>query len=71
MLLGISYKVGAWPLKYLGLPLAVGGCPKAIPFWDPVVENESKKLACWKRLYISMGGRIILIKVALACIHVY
>ncbi|CAL8157493.1 unnamed protein product [Prunus armeniaca] len=30
-------EVGAWPMSYLGLPL--GGNPKAIKFWDPVVEK--------------------------------
>lgn len=36
-----------------------------------MVEKVSKKLATWKRNYISLGGRITLIKVALSNIPVY
>lgn len=50
--------------------MPLGGNPIAVFFWDPVVE-VSKKLACWKRSYISLGGRITLIKAALSNILVY
>lgn len=33
----LGCKVDTWPMKYLGLPL--GGHPKSLPFWDPVVER--------------------------------
>ncbi|RVW71406.1 Uridylate kinase [Vitis vinifera] len=35
-------KVSEWPLYYLGFPL--GGNPKTIDFWDPVVERISRRL---------------------------
>lgn len=35
--------VGRWPINYLGMPL--GGNPKSVAFWDPVVEKVSKKMA--------------------------
>ena len=35
-------KVSEWPLSYLGLLL--GGNPKTIGFWDPVVERISRRL---------------------------
>lgn len=62
-------KVEHWPLKYLGMTL--GGSKKSRVFWDPVAERVNKRLACWKRSYISLGGRIILIKVAMANMPVY
>lgn len=62
-------RVGKWPIKYLRMPLA--GNPRSIVFWDPVVEKVLKKLVTWKRNYISLGGRITLIKVALSNISVY
>lgn len=35
-------RVERWPIKYLGMPL--GGNPRSIAYWDPVVEKVSKKL---------------------------
>ncbi|RVW98663.1 hypothetical protein CK203_032244 [Vitis vinifera] len=43
-----------------GLPL--GGNPKTIGFWDPVVERISRRLDGWKKAYLSLGGRITLIQ---------
>lgn len=65
----IGCSLGDWPLKYLGLFL--GGRPKSTTFWDPVVEKVSKKLACWKKSYISLGGLITFIKGALVNVPVY
>ena len=35
-------EVGAWPIKYLGLPL--GGNPWKLDFWEPVVSKVKKRL---------------------------
>lgn len=61
--------VGRWSVKYLGMPL--GGNPRVVAFWDLVVEKVSKKLACWKKSYISLGSHITLIKGVLSNIPVY
>lgn len=46
--------------NYLGLPL---GAPHNISSgWNWVEERFRKKLALWKRQYISKGGRLTLIK---------
>ena len=42
-------RVSKWPLSHLGLPL--GGNPKTIGFWDPVVERISRKLDGWKKAF--------------------
>jgi hypothetical protein len=48
-------------LKYLGLHLGVSY--KAKHIWDGrVIEKIERWLACWKMLYLFMGGRISLIK---------
>lgn len=47
------------------------GNPRSLSFWDPVMERVHKKLASWKKPYISLGGRITLIEVALANGPVY
>lgn len=59
----------SWPIKYLGLPL--GGNPRALSFWQPVLEKMSKRLSSWKRNYISLGGRIELIKSTLSNLPTY
>ena len=35
-------ELGDWPIKYLGLPL--GGNPRRIDFWDPVVSKVARRL---------------------------
>ncbi|CAL8992525.1 unnamed protein product, partial [Prunus brigantina] len=52
--------VGDWPMMYLGLPL--GGNPKAIGFWEPVLEKVQRRLQKWKRAFLSRGGRLTLIQ---------
>jgi hypothetical protein len=57
------------PLRYLGLPLGAPFKSKAI--WDGVVEKMEKKLASWKKIYMSKGGRLTLIKSMLSSIPIY
>lgn len=40
-------------------------------FWDPMVKRIHKKLAGWKKSYISLGGRLTLIKATLSNVFVY
>ena len=69
MAVELGCKVGALPSVYLGLPL--GAHHKAISMWDGVEERMRRRLALWKRQYISKGGRITLIKSTLASIPIY
>ncbi|XP_009335445.1 uncharacterized protein LOC103928158 [Pyrus x bretschneideri] len=62
-------EVGSWPIKYLGLPL--GGRPKALMFWDPVVEKMEKRLQSWKKAFLSKGGRLTLIQFVLGSLPIY
>ncbi|RVW27976.1 hypothetical protein CK203_094127 [Vitis vinifera] len=56
----LGCKVGSLPSQYLGLPL---GAPNRAPYmWDGVEERVRRRLALWKRQYISKGGRVTLIK---------
>lgn len=65
----LGCKTDVWPINYLGLPL--GGVSRSLSFWDPVIERINNKLASWKRLYISFGGRITLIKAVLSNLSIY
>ena len=56
-------------MPYLGLPL--GGNPKTIGFWDPVVERISRRLDDWRKAFLSLGGRISLIQSCVSHIPSY
>ena len=62
-------RVGSLPSQYMGLPL--GAPNKAHSVWDGVEERVRRRLALWKRQYISKGGRITLIKSTLASMLIY
>ena len=63
----LGCRVGSLPSQYLGLPL---GAPNRAPsMWDGVEERVKRRLALWKRQYISKGGRITLIKSTLASMN--
>ena len=61
--------VASLPLTYLGLPLGASFKSKSI--WAGVVEKMEKRLAGWKRMYLSKGGRVTLIKSALSSLPTY
>ena len=67
--LDLSYKVGALPSTYLGLPL--GALHKSVAVWDGVEKRIWKRLALWKRQFISKGGRITLIRSTLVSMSIY
>jgi hypothetical protein len=65
----LGCRVSSLPLKYLGLPL---GAPfKAKSCWDEVVGKIERWLASWKRLYLSKGDRVTLIKSTLSNLPTY
>jgi hypothetical protein len=65
----LGCEVASLPFKYLGLPL--GAPNSAIHIWDGVFEKMDRHLASWKRLLLSKGGRVTLIKSTLANIPTY
>ena len=60
---------GSLPMKYLSLPLGAKLKDKSI--WNPILEKMERKLAGWKKLYLSKGGRVTLIKSTLSNIPTY
>lgn len=57
------------PIKYLGMPL--GANPKRKSTWKPILDRFKSKLASWKRRYLSIGGRIVLIKSVLSSLPIF
>ncbi len=56
-------------MTYFGLPL--GASFKATSIWNGVIEKVEHRLAGWKKLYLSKGGRLTLIKSTLSNIPTY
>jgi hypothetical protein len=56
-------------LTYLGMPLGASFKSKAI--WNSIVEKMEHKLAGWKSLYLSKGGRLTLLKSTLSSLPTY
>ena len=54
---------------YLGMPL--GSPYKTTAIWNPILERLEKKLSGWKRLYLSKGGRLTLLKSTLSSLPTY
>ncbi|RVW96590.1 putative ribonuclease H protein [Vitis vinifera] len=64
-----GYRVGKLSSTYLGMSL---GAPfKSVAAWDGTEERFRKKLAMWKRQYISKGGRITLVRSTLSNLPIY
>jgi hypothetical protein len=56
----LGCRVSSLPLKYLGL--LPGASYKAKSIWNGVVEKIERRLASWKMMYLSKGGRVSFIK---------
>ena len=65
----LGCKVSSLPLHYLGLPLGSGY--KDISVWTNIIEKTERRLASWKHMYLSKGGRLTLIKSTLSNLSTY
>ena len=69
MTLQFGFRVGSLPSTYLGLPL---GAPfKSVTIWDGVEKRFRRRLAMWKRQYISKGRRTTLLRSTLSNLPIY
>jgi hypothetical protein len=57
-------------MTYLGLP-PLGATFKEKLIWNLIIERMEKRLAGWKRLYLSKGGKVTLIKSTLSSLPTY
>ncbi|XP_028090785.1 uncharacterized protein LOC114290973 [Camellia sinensis] len=64
----LACKCQKLPFKYLGLPLRAN--PGRLKIWKPIVDRFKVKLASWKRRFLSLAGRLTLIKAVLSSLPV-
>jgi len=65
----MSYRKGAIPFVYLGLP--IGGDAQRLDFWKLVLNRITTRLSNWNSKFLSLGGRLILLKSVLSSLPVY
>ena len=65
----LGCRVGALPMTYLDMLL--GASHKSPSIWNPILEKVNRKLAAWKKLYLSKGGRLTLLKSTLSSLPTY
>ena len=57
------------PFKYLGLE--VGGNPRKTTFWEPVLSKLRVRLNAWRGRFLSLAGRICLIKSVITAVPLF
>ena len=62
-------QIGSLPMSCLGMPL--GSSFKSTSIWNPIIEKMERRLASWKRLYLSKGGRLTLLKSTLSSLPTF
>ena len=65
----LNCRVGVLPFVYLGLP--IGGDPRRLDFWKPILNNIISRLSNWKSKSLSFGGRLVLLKSVLSSLSGY
>ena len=65
----LGCRIGSLPMTYLGMPL--GMSHKSPTIWNPILEKIERKLAGWKKMYLSKGGRLTLLKSTLSSLLTY
>jgi hypothetical protein len=65
----LNCKVGKVPFLYLGMP--IGGNPRRLCFWDPVVNHIKARLSGWNSRFLYFGGRLVLLKSVFTSLLVY
>jgi hypothetical protein len=58
-----------FPVRYLGIPLAVSRLPKSV--WQPMIDKVADKLPTWHGRLMHMSGRLALIKSTLSAMPIH
>ena len=57
------------PFHYLGMPIVVKASNRMV--WEPLINKFKAKLSKWNQKYLSMGGKVTLIKSILNALPIY
>jgi len=62
-------RVGRVMFVYLGL--SIGGDPRRLNFWEPLLRSIKLRLSGFNSLFLSFGGRLVLLKSVFTSLPVY
>ena len=65
----LGCRVGSLPMSYLGMPW--GASHNSPSIWNPILEKIKQKLTKWKKLYLSKGACLMLLKSTLFSLPTY
>ena len=65
----LGCQIGPLPMTYFGMPL--GASHKSPTIWNPILEKIEHKLVGWKKMYLSKGRRLALLKSTLSSFPTY
>ncbi|RHN73277.1 putative reverse transcriptase domain-containing protein [Medicago truncatula] len=65
----LNCKMGKVPFLYLGL--SIGGNPRRLCCWDPIVNRVKARLSGWNSRFLSFGGCLVVLKAVLTSRPVY
>jgi len=65
----LNFKVGKITFLYLGL--SIGGDPRRLAFWEPMMNTIKTRQSGWQSRFISFGGRLVLLKSVLTSLPIY
>nr|XP_023882334.1 uncharacterized protein LOC111994677 [Quercus suber] len=65
----LGCRIETLPMTYLGMSL--GASHQSPSIWNPILEKIKRKFAGLKKLYLSKGGRLTLLKSTLASLPTY
>src|ERR1044072_5091176 len=65
----MDVNVGTLPFPYLGTSL--GDNPRRRNFWAPIIEKMRLKLGLWGSNFLSLSGRMVVLKAVLSAIPIY
>jgi len=57
------------PFKYLDI--TIGGNPRRIALWDPIVDKIKSRLSRWKGRLLSLTGRMCLVKFVITALPLF
>ena len=65
----LGCRIGTLPMSYLGMLL--GASHNSPSIWNLILEKIELKLVGWKKLYLSKGSRLTLLKSTLSSLPTY